>query len=177
MIFHSTKIPGVFQIEIEPKEDDRGYFSRIFDEKELEAHGVFFRVRQSNRSFSKIKGTIRGMHFQKAPAWEGKLMTAIQGSFHTIVADLRPDTPTYKQWISVELSAEKKNMLLIPPGCGNGFQTLEDNSEMLYFMSEFYSPKHAIGFNYADQQFGFVWPLGEPTVISQKDKMLPNFTE
>lgn len=175
MIFRPAPIAGVFEIEQELKSDERGFFARVFCEDEFQKQGVNFRVRQANRSFNIKKGTVRGMHFQNHPKWEGKLMTALQGSFYTIVADLRSDSPTYKQWISLELSAEKKNMLLVPPGCANGFQTLADNSEMLYIMSEFYSPEHASGFNYADPQFNFAWPLGNPSVISEKDKALPNF--
>jgi len=175
MIFRPAPIAGVYEIEQEFKADERGYFARVFCEDELKKQGVDFRVRQSNRSFNIKKGTVRGMHFQNHPKWEGKIMTALQGSFYTIVTDLRPESSTYKQWTSLELSAEKKNMLLVPPGTANGFQTLEDNSEMLYFMSEFYSPEHASGFNYADPQFSFAWPLGAPSVISDKDKELLNF--
>ena len=176
MIFHPTKIAGVFEIEPKLKEDERGYFARIFGEDEFHKQGIDFRVCQSNRSFNKIKGTVRGMHFQKPPKWEAKLMMPLQGSFYVIVADLRSESPMFKQWLGVELSAEKKLMLLAPVGCANGFQTLEDNSEMLYFMSEFYSPEHTSGINYRDPQFNFVWPLGEPTVISPKDAALPNFS-
>jgi dTDP-4-dehydrorhamnose 3,5-epimerase len=176
MKFNTTKIEGVFEVELELKEDERGYFARVFDEEEIKKQGIDFCVRQSNRSFSKTKGTVRGMHFQNAPRWEAKLFGVLRGALYTIVADLRPDSPTYKQWVGVELSADNKKMLLTPAGCANGFQTLEDNTEVLYFMSEFYSPEHASGFSYKDPQFNFVWPLGEPSVISEKDKALPNFT-
>jgi dTDP-4-dehydrorhamnose 3,5-epimerase len=104
-------------------------------------------------------------------------MMPLTGSFYVIVADLRSESPTFKQWVGIELSAEKKNILLVPIGCANGFQTLEDNSEMLYFMSDFYSPEHASGISYQDPQFQFVWPLGAPSAISEKDIALPNFTE
>ena len=176
MLFHPTTILGVLEVEPELKEDERGYFARIFGEDEFQKQGIDFRVRQANRSFNKTKGTVRGMHFQKPPKWEAKLMMPLTGSFYVIVADLRPESSTFKQWVGIELSAEKKRMLLAPVGCANGFQTLENNSEMLYFMSDFYSPEHASGISYQDPQFQFVWPLGEPTVISPKDAALPNFS-
>lgn len=175
MIFKPTKIAGVFEIEIEAKGDERGYFGRIFDENELKEHGVNFSIRQANKSFSATKGTIRGMHFQKNSKWEPKLFTCIQGALYTIVVDLRPDSPTFKEWVGLELSSKNKKMLLTPVGCANGFQTLIDNTEVLYFMGEFYSPEDATGISYHDPQFGFIWPLGEPTVISEKDKHWPDF--
>lgn len=175
MIFNPTKINGVFEVEIEPRGDERGYFARVFAKEELEKIGVDFTVCQANRSFSATKGTLRGMHFQKHPKWEPKLFTCLQGALYTIVADLRPESPTFKEWIGFDLSADNKKMLLTPAGCANGFQTLVDNTEVFYFMGEFYSPEHATGISYRDPQFNFVWPLGEPTVISQKDQEWPDF--
>jgi len=177
MIFKPTKFKEVFEITLEPRGDDRGYFERIFCEREFAEHGIPFVVRQSNRSFNQTKGTVRGMHFQKGAAWEGKLITCLSGRIYNIVVDLRPDSPAYKQWVSIELSAEGQNMLHVPKGCANGAQTLTDDCEVLYFMSEFYSPEHAGGINYADPQFNFAWPLGAPMVISPKDEALPFFTE
>ncbi len=173
MVFKPQKIPGLFEIEPELKGDERGYFARIFCENELRKQGIEFEVRQANRSFNKTKGTVRGMHFQKEPKWESKIVTCIQGAIYNIIVDLRPDSPTFKQWAPIELSAEKKNMMLVPKGCANGSQTLTDNCEVLYFMSEFYSPEHATGMSYKDPEFNFVWPLGKPTVISPKDEALP----
>lgn len=167
------KIPGVFEIEPELKGDERGYFARTFCEDELQKQGIDFRVRQANRSFNKTKNTLRGMHYQKHPHWEDKIMFCIAGAIYTIVADLRPDSTTFKQWVAFELSAERKNMLLVPQGCANGFQTLTDDCEMLYFMSKPYSPEHATGISYRDPQFKFTWPLGKPSVISAKDEVLP----
>lgn len=176
MYFHPTKISGIYEVDLELKEDERGYFARVFCEEEFKKQGIDFRVRQSNRSFSRQKGTLRGLHFQRLPKWEAKLMTALRGSFYVVVVDLRPESPTFKQWISSELSALKKNMLLSPVGCANGFQTLEDDCEMLYFMSEFYSPEHAAGISYKDPELDINWPL-KPTIVSEKDKNLPNFSE
>lgn len=178
MLFHKKKLQGVFEVELELKKDERGYFTRTFCENELrEKAGTEFRVRQANRSLSKTKGTVRGMHFQKPPHWEDKLITCLEGALYYIVVDLRPDSPTHKKWVAVELSAEKKNVLLIPKGCAGGSQTLTDNCEVLYFMSEFYFPELAGGINWNDPQFNFMWPLGEPTVISQKDLALPFYAD
>ncbi len=174
MIFNTTKIPGVFEVEIERKEDERGHFARTFCETELreKAH-MEFRAVQANRSTSKKKGTVRGMHFQKAPHWEKKLITCLSGAIYYIAVDLRRDSPTHKEWVAIELSAEKKNMILIPEGCAGGSQTLTDDCEILYFMSDFFYPDLGSGINFKDPQFHFVWPLGEPTVISAKDRELP----
>lgn len=175
MIFRPQKIADLFEIEPELRGDERGYFGRIFCENELREQGIDFRVRQANRSFNKVKNTLRGMHFQKPPKWESKIVTCVQGALYNIIVDLRPDSPTFKQWVPIELSAEKKNMMLVPRGCANGSQTLSDNCEVFYLMSEFYSPEHATGINYKDPQFNFVWPLGEPVVISEKDRLFPSY--
>lgn len=172
MLVQRTKISGVFEITPELKEDERGYFTRIFCEEELKKQGVDFHIRQANLSFNKTKGTLRGFHFQKHPKWEAKIMAALSGSFYVAVADLRPDSKTFKQWISVELSVKKNNLLHVPIGCANAFLTLEPNSEILYLMSEFYSPEHASGFNYKDPEINVAWPF-QPTVISSKDDLLP----
>jgi len=176
MRFGETKLAGAFEIQSELRTDERGYFARIFCEEEFQKQGINFHIRQVNRSFNTVKGTLRGFHFQKPPKWEAKCMTALLGAFFVAIVDLRPNSPTFKQWISVELSAEKKNMLLVPVGCANAFQTLEDNSEMLYFMSELYSPEHQSGINYKDPDIGVMWPL-EPTVVSPKDVALPMLRE
>ena len=174
MYFKKTDLSGVFEIEIELKEDERGYFARIFSDEELRAAGVPFTIVQANRSFNAQKGTLRGIHFQKEPFWEAKIMLCISGALFVAIVDLRPDSPTYKKWIGAELSAENKKELLVPKGCANGFQTLEDSTEVLYLMSERYSPEHATGVNYADPQFNIPWPL-PVSVISEKDKQLPHY--
>ena len=178
MIFHPTKISGVFEVEIERKEDERGYFARAFCENELrEKAGIEFRSVQANRSLSKKKGTVRGMHYQKAPHWEAKLITCLEGAIYYLAADLRPASPTHKQWVAVELTSEKKNMILIGEGCAGGSQTLTDDCEILYFMSDIYYPDLAAGISIKDPQFNFVWPLGEPAVISERDLALPNYSD
>jgi len=172
MIFKKTQLPDVFEIDLKIVSDERGYFARIFSDTELKAQGIDFSIVQANRSFNEKKGTVRGMHFQREPHWEDKIMTCISGSFHVIVVDLRKDSPTHKAWLSFELSAENKKMLRIPKGCANGFQALANHSEMIYFMSEAYAPESASGINYQDPQFNFNWPL-EATVISERDRALP----
>ena len=172
MRFQETKLSGVFEIMPELKDDERGHFARIFCENELREHGIAFRIRQINRSSNKTKGTLRGFHFQKHPRWEAKITQALSGSFYVVIVDLRPDSKTFKQWVSLELSAQKKNLLYAPIGCANAFLTLADNSEMLYLMSEFYSPEHASGFSCKDPEVNVQWPFA-PTIVSPKDAELP----
>ena len=177
MIFHKTKVVGLFEVEIERKEDDRGFFARTFCEDEIrDKAGMEFRAVQSNRSLSKKKGTVRGMHFQRYPHWEKKLITCLSGAIYYLAVDLRPESPSYKQWASVEMQADKRNMILIPDGCAGGSQTLTDNCEILYFMSDVFHPELADGINFKDPQFNFTWPLGEPSVISERDLAYPFYT-
>jgi dTDP-4-dehydrorhamnose 3,5-epimerase len=163
---------GLYLIETEPRVDDRGFFVRIFAKEELAAAGLDFAMVQSNRSFTQKKGTIRGMHFQRSPKWEGKIIQCLRGTTFQVVVDLRPDSSTFKKWISVELSGDNKKMLFVPKGFANGFQALADDCELLYFMSEFYSPEHATGVRYDDPSFGIPWPMENP-MLSEKDKNLP----
>lgn len=174
MIFIETKLRGAFIIEPEPLEDERGFFARTFDQKEFEAHGLNPRVMQCNISFNKKKGTLRGMHYQIAPYQEAKLVCCTKGAIYDVALDLRLDSPTLKQWIAVELTAENRRMLYIPEGFAHGFQTLEDNTEVFYQMSEFYHPESAKGVRWNDPAFGIVWPIA-PSIISEKDRAYPSF--
>lgn len=175
MIFQKTKLRGVFEIELEPKGDDRGYFMRNFAVEEFKANGMDASIVHINRGFNKTKGTIRGFHYQITPKAEDKILQALSGAFYDIVVDLRPDSSTYRKWQGFEISAEKKNVLVVPKGCAHGIQTLTDNCEMQYFVTEFYSSEHERGIRWNDPQFNFVWPLGKPTVISEKDSKWPDF--
>ena len=175
MIFKPTKFKEVFEIALKPKGDDRGYFCRNFAIEEFAAHGHDIKIVHINRGFNKTKGTIRGFHYQAAPKEEDKVLQALQGAFYDIVVDLRPDSPTYKQWQGFEIAAEKKNMIIVPKGFAHGIQTLTDNCEMQYFVTEFYSHEHERGIRHNDPQFNFAFPLGEPTVISEKDSNWPDF--
>ncbi|MCX6720129.1 MAG: dTDP-4-dehydrorhamnose 3,5-epimerase [Candidatus Staskawiczbacteria bacterium] len=172
MIFHKTKIKDVYIIEPELKNDERGYFSRFFCKKELAEIGVKFDIAQINQSLISKKGTIKGMHFQKSPKGEDKIIQCICGEIYDVVVDLRKNSETYGQWVSIELTEDNKKMLLIPKGCAHGFQTLTDNCEVQYFMSEFYSPEHASGVRWNDPVFNIKWPI-KPPLFSEKDKNWP----
>lgn len=169
MIFHSTKLGGVYIIEQEPHDDERGYFSRIFAKEEFERQGISFEVIQASHSFTKDKGTIRGMHFQKEPKSEDKIVQCLRGKIYDVVVDLREGSPTFGKWIVEELSEDNKKIFLIPKGCAHGFQTLTDNCLVQYFMNEFYSPEHASGVRWDDPLFNITWPVKDP-ILSDKDK-------
>lgn len=168
MIFNETKIPGVFEIELDRKGDDRGFFARMWCQREFEEHGLTAQVVQTNVSFSRHKGTLRGLHYQRPPHAEAKLIRCLRGAIFDVAVDLREDSPTYREWVGVELTPERRNMLFVPEGCAHGFQTLEDDSEVLYQVSAFYAPEAEAGARYDDPAFGVEWPL-EVSVISDKD--------
>jgi dTDP-4-dehydrorhamnose 3,5-epimerase len=174
MIFRETKIAGVFEIQLEPVFDDRGFFARSWCRKEFEAHGLNPGLAQCNVSSSTRKGTLRGLHFQSAPHAETKLIRCTKGSIVDIALDLRPTSPTFKQWTAVNLTAENHSMLYVPQGCAHGFLTLEDDCEVFYQMSEFYHPEAAQGVRWNDPAFGIEWP-GEVKVISSRDSSYPDF--
>jgi len=168
MKFKETKLKGLYIIEPEIHFDDRGYFARIFCKQELSKTGIDFNIVQANRSLNKKQGTIRGMHFQKPPKVEDKIIQCIKGKIYDVAIDLRQDSPTYGEWVAEELSEENKKMFLIPKGFAHGFQTLTDNCEILYFMSEFYSSQYESGVRWNDPFFNIKDP-----VVSEKDKNWP----
>ncbi len=172
MIFKKTKIEGLYIIEPELKVDERGYFTRIFCQEELVKTGLSFNVAQINQSLTKKKGTIRGMHFQKPPKAEDKIVQCLKGAIYDVVIDLRPDSSTYSQWVAEELSGQNKKMFFIPKGFAHGFQALVDNCEVQYFVSEFYSPEYARGIRWNDSRFNIQWPIKNP-ILSKKDKNWP----
>jgi len=174
VIFIETKLKGAFTVEPELVQDGRGFFARTFDQKEFEAHGLNPRVAQCNISFNKKKGTLRGMHYQIAPYQEAKLVCCTKGAIYDVIIDLRKASPTLKQWVGVELTAQNRRMLYIPEGFAHGFQTLEDNTEVFYQMSEFYHPESARGVPWNDPAFGAVWP-DDIRVISDRDRQYPDF--
>lgn len=174
MIFKETKLKGAFEIEIKKLEDERGFFGRSWCANEMAEHGLNSAIKQANTSFSKTKGTIRGMHFQKAPYQESKLIRCTKGAILDVIIDLRPDSPTYKQWIGVELTESNYKMLYVPEDFAHGFMTLEDNSEVTYLVSQFYTPGAEAGIRWNDPAFGIDWPM-KPTVISEKDQNHPNY--
>jgi dTDP-4-dehydrorhamnose 3,5-epimerase len=174
LIFKETKLPGAFVIEPDQLADQRGFFARTFCRKEFEAHGINALVEQCNISFNKRKGTLRGMHFQVAPFAEAKLVRCTSGSIYDVIIDLRPSSPTFKQYFAAELSAENRAMLFIPEGFAHGFQTLQDDSEVFYQMGQSFSAEHARGVRWNDPAFGIEWPKDERIII-ERDRNYPDF--
>lgn len=172
MIFHKTKIKDVYIIEPEFKKDERGYLGRFFCKNELAKNGIKFDIAQISQSLISKKGTIKGLHFQKFPKSEDKVIQCISGAIYDVAVDLRNGSDTYGQWFSVELTEDNKRMVLIPKGFAHGFQTLADNCEVQYFMSEFYSPEYESGVRWNDPAFNIKWPIKDPT-LSKKDNNWP----
>ncbi|HWO41827.1 MAG TPA: dTDP-4-dehydrorhamnose 3,5-epimerase [Candidatus Eisenbacteria bacterium] len=174
MIFTETKLPGAYTIDPEKHADDRGFFARTWCKREFEARGLNDRLVQCNVSFSRRRGTIRGMHYQVAPYAEVKILRCTRGAIYDVIIDLRPDSRTYRRWIGVELSAANHRMIYVPEGFAHGFQTLEDDAEVIYQVSQFYTPGAERGVRYNDPAFGIQWPL-EVTSLSEKDRTWPDF--
>jgi dTDP-4-dehydrorhamnose 3,5-epimerase len=174
MNFHETKLPGVFEIGIEPKPDERGFFARSWCRTEFEDHGLDPRLAQCNISVSNRRGTLRGVHYQAAPHAETKLVRCTRGAIYDVIVDLRPQSPTFKQWAAIVLTADKRNMAYVPENCAHGFLTLEDDTEVFYQMSEFYDAASARGVRWNDPAFGIAWPA-EIQVISERDRTYPDF--
>ena len=168
MKFKSTPFDGVYTIEMERIIDERGFFARSFCQNEFQVRGLNPIVRQCNISFNSKKGTLRGMHFQNPPFAEDKVVSCSHGAIYDVIIDLRKESPTYKKWTSFELNEENRTSLYIPAGFAHGFQTLCDNVQVDYQMSEFFQPDSARGVRYNDPVFSIKWPL-EISVISKKD--------
>lgn len=175
MIFTETRLKGAFIVEPEMHEDERGFFARAWCQKEFQAHNLVSVIAQCNISFNRSRGTLRGMHFQAAPFEEAKLVRCTAGSIYDVIIDLRPHSATYTQPLAEVLSASNHRMLYVPEGFAHGFQALEDNTEVLYLMSQFHSPGHARGVRYNDPAFGIEWPIGDP-VIADRDRDYPDFS-
>jgi dTDP-4-dehydrorhamnose 3,5-epimerase len=174
MIFSETELQGLYVIEPEGLEDERGFFARVWCENEVRGHGIEAQFVQCNISFNKRKGTLRGMHYQASPHGEAKVVRCTAGSLYDVVIDIRPESETFLQWFSVELTAEDRRLIFIPVGFAHGFQTLSDNTEVFYQMSEFYKPEYGRGIRWNDPLFNIVWPLGN-RVISKKDREWKDF--
>ena len=174
MTFHETKLPGVFEVHLEPKSDERGFFARCWCEKEFASHGLNPKLVQCNDSFNRRRGTLRGIHYQVLPHSETKLVRCTTGAIYDVVVDLRPQSPTFKNWIAAVLTAANRHMLYVPEGCGHGFLTLEDETEVFYQMSEVYDAASARGVRWNDPAFQIAWPEAI-AVISERDRTYPNF--
>ncbi len=176
MIFTETKLKGAFVIEVQKIQDERGFFGRSWCANEMKEHGLNAEVRQANTSLSKQKGTLRGMHFQRDPYQETKLIRCTHGKIYDVIIDLRPRSETYRQWFGVELSRDNYKMLYVPEDFAHGFITLEDDSEVTYLVTQFYTPGAEGGIRWNDPLFAIDWPA-EPVVISEKDGAHPDYKD
>ena len=174
MLFRDTPLPGVFVIEPERREDDRGYFARAWCRKEFGDRGLCSDWVQISTSFNRRRGTVRGMHFQASPHEEVKLIRCTRGAIYDVALDLRPDSPTFRKWFAAELSADNGGMLYLPKGIAHGFQTLIDASEVLYNISGYYHAESSRGVLWNDPGFAIAWPVAEP-ILSLRDQEWPDF--
>ncbi len=176
MIFTETKLPGAFIIDIEKRGDDRGFFARTWCQREFEEHRLNIHLVQTNLAFTKSKGVLRGMHYQAPPHAEAKLIRCTSGAIIDMIIDLRPESVTFKQWLGTELTASNRRMLYVPEGFAHGYLTVEDNSEVVYQVSEFYCREAERGLRYDDPAFGVEWPI-EVRTVSEKDRSWPDYVE
>lgn len=175
MIFTETKLTGVFIVELERYEDERGFFAQSWTQRDFAARGLDSRLVECNISYNKKRGTLRGMHFQLAPYSQGKLVRCTAGAIYDVAIDLRPGSPTFKEWTAVELTAENRIMLFVPGGFAHGYQTLVDHAEVLYQATNVYAPEYAGGVCWDDPAFNICWPdVGERT-INERDRTFPPF--
>ena len=174
MKFIPQKIHNSFIVEIEKNEDERGFFARTYDIDEFKKHGLNSKIVQCNINYTKKKGTVKGLHYQKTPFEEAKLIRCIRGSVYSVIVDLRPDSPTYKQSESIILSENEYCWRYIPELCANGIQTLEDDAEIIYQVTQFYAPESEGGIRWNDPTFKIKWPLPSQS-ISKKDQACKDF--
>jgi dTDP-4-dehydrorhamnose 3,5-epimerase len=174
MRFTPMPLAGSYLIDLDKREDERGFFARFFCEREFGEAGLETRFVQINNSLSRDRGTLRGMHYQGEPNAQVKLVRCTQGSIHDVIIDLRPDSPTFKRWIAARLTAENQQMLYVPAGFAHGFQTLRDNTEVLYQMGAYYAPADARGVRWDDPAFAIEWPDAE-RIINARDATYPDF--
>ncbi len=176
MIFSPLSLAGAFRIDLDPRGDDRGFFARLFCADEFAAHGLATRWAQMNTSFSRTSGTLRGMHFQRPPAAEAKLVRCLAGAMFDVLVDLRAASPSFGHWVAVELTAQNRSMVYVPEGVAHGFQTLADDTEVLYCHSVPYAQKHEGGLRFDDPSVGIAWPL-PPFGLSSRDITHPYLSE
>jgi dTDP-4-dehydrorhamnose 3,5-epimerase len=173
--FEPTLIPSAYIVSQPRHEDERGFFARTWCQREFEAHGLSPRLAQANISYNRHRHTLRGFHFQAPPHEEDKLLRCLRGAAHLVMLDLRRHSPAYRRHIAVALDAASDRMLYVPKGCANAFLTLEDDTEILYLISEFHTPSAERGIRWNDPALGVRWPVDEPAVISDKDRNWPDF--
>src|SRR6059036_2391276 len=172
MIFIETKLKGAFILDVDRREDNRGFFARVFCQREFAMHGLKPFIAQANVAFNKKKGTLRGMHFQFPPAAESKLVRCTRGGILDIIVDLRPESPTYLEHVAVELNEENQRALYVPERFAHGYQALRDDTDTSYQVGEFYTPEAEGGLMYNDPRLGLKWPMSV-SVISEKDQRFP----
>jgi dTDP-4-dehydrorhamnose 3,5-epimerase len=175
MRFTETELAGAYVIDLERREDERGFFARAWCEEEFAAQGLDTRMSQCNLSFNERRATLRGMHYQAAPHAEVKVVRCTRGAVYDVIVDLRPQSPTYRRWTAVELTAGNRRLLYVPEGLAHGYQTLEEETETFYQVSVPYTPAAERGVRWDDPAFGIEWPEAEERVISEKDRSWPDF--
>ena len=173
MKFHETKLSGVFEVHLEPTIDERGFFARTWCRQEFEERGLNPRLAQCSVSQNTREGTLRGIHYQRAPYREAKLVRCTQGAIYDVIVDLRPESPTFRSWVAVILTAANRRMVYVPEGCGHGFLTLEAETEVFYQISEFYNTESSQGVRWDDPAFQITWPA-TIHVISDRDRTFPD---
>ena len=176
MRFTETKLKGVFLIEPKRFEDERGFFAPSFRAEEFAERGMASEFVENNISYSRSRGTIRGMHYQAAPHGQAKLVRCTRGAIYDVAVDLRRDSPTYREWVGVELTAENRSMLYVPGDCGHGFQTLVDDTEVFYMVSQPYVPESGRGFRWDDPAFQIEWRETQELILIKRDQEYPDFT-
>lgn len=174
MIFTPTKLAGVWLVDQERRGDDRGWFARTWCAEEFAQHGLNPKLAQCSASFNHWRGTLRGMHYQVAPYEEAKLVRCVRGAMFDVALDLRPASPTFRQWVGVELTADNGRALYVPEGCAHGFQTLADDTEILYQISGLWQPGSARGVRWNDPAFSIAWPLAAEAILNDRDRALPD---
>ncbi|HLK88471.1 MAG TPA: dTDP-4-dehydrorhamnose 3,5-epimerase family protein [Polyangia bacterium] len=175
MIFTPTPLEGVVLIVPQRMEDDRGFFARLTCQREMAEHGLDPTVVQRSVSYNRLRGTLRGMHYQLAPHQENKLVSCLSGAIYDVVVDLRPGSPTHRRWYGATLTPEGMEALFVPRGCAHGFITLADETRVHYEISDFHHAESARGVRYDDPAFGIAWPLA-PVVIADRDRSYPAYT-
>jgi dTDP-4-dehydrorhamnose 3,5-epimerase len=173
--FEPAGVAGAWLLPLDADEDARGFFARIWCGVEMERRGLTPHVAQCSLSYNRLAGTLRGLHYQAAPATEAKVVRCVRGAIYDVLVDVRPESPTYRQWISHELTSDNRLSLYVPEGVAHGYQTLTDSAELLYLISTPYTPSLARGVRWDDPAFGIEWPHA-PRVISERDRTYPDFT-
>lgn len=175
MTFAETRLPGVYLITPNVFRDDRGSFAPVWLPDEFAAKGLDSALAQGSLATNRVRGTIRGLHYQEAPAGQAKCVRVVRGAIFDVAVDLRPDSSTFRQWVGAELSADNHHMLYIPDGFAHGYQTLVDDASVFYFASAPWSPAHERGVRWDDPAFGIDWPIGAPAAIHPRDAGYPDF--